>query len=101
MATHDVDELGGEVLALDEVDDLGFDGVLRVAKLSTAFRVLWSVTTESLLLCKVYLHGELWRRGPDGETEGVEHGLMHRDGEWVLFRWSDWLTLDIATRNRG
>lgn len=73
--TYDLEEVGVEVRALDEVDDLGLDGVVGVAELSTACMI---TSSEGGLAGRAVLgglHGKLGGGSPDGVAEGVEYGL--------------------------
>ncbi len=75
--THDLKEVGGEVRALDEVDDLGLDDVVGVAELSTACRIGREKAGSREVLVAVLggLHGKLGGGSPDGVAEGVEYKL--------------------------
>lgn len=54
--TYDLEEVGVEVRALDEVDDLGLDGVVGVAELSTVCGMVCEKPgSREVLCCATYM----------------------------------------------
>ena len=70
--TDDPQELGGEVGALDEVEDLGVDSIVGIAEFGAARPSKMSLCVSSY---PSHSHCQLGGGSPNGQAEGVEDWL--------------------------